>query len=164
MTAEDYIQNGLVSMWDGIENTGYGMHDSSATSWKNLVQADSGCNFTVTNGQFADDHLVVTGPNYTTIGHMPSFDIMSFEYVIAIPEVRNGTSSIFYWRFYTGGPFKLSNPWSILRITGGGNGNSSDDNNSYDLKPYIGQRFETTTFTNFYGQNGLYANGSLARP
>lgn len=36
-TARDYIQDGLVAMWDGIENAGWGVHDASARTWKNLV-------------------------------------------------------------------------------------------------------------------------------
>lgn len=37
-TASDYIQDGLIAMWDGIENVGFGEpHDSSATTWKNLA-------------------------------------------------------------------------------------------------------------------------------
>lgn len=36
-TAKDYVQDGLVAMWDGIENAGYGVHGPSATVWKDLV-------------------------------------------------------------------------------------------------------------------------------
>jgi hypothetical protein len=36
-TAKDYVQSGLVAMWDGIENAGWGTHDSAATTWKDLV-------------------------------------------------------------------------------------------------------------------------------
>lgn len=36
-TAADYAQNGMIAMWDGIENAGWGMHDASATGLKNLV-------------------------------------------------------------------------------------------------------------------------------
>ena len=36
-TAKDYVQYGLIAMWDGIENAGWGVHDSSATVWKDLV-------------------------------------------------------------------------------------------------------------------------------
>ena len=36
-TARDYVQYGLVAMWDGIENAGWGVHDPNATAWKNLV-------------------------------------------------------------------------------------------------------------------------------
>ena len=36
-TARDYVQDGLVAMWDGIENAGWGTHNSAATTWKDLV-------------------------------------------------------------------------------------------------------------------------------
>lgn len=36
-TAKDYVQDGLIAMWDGIENAGWGVHDPNATVWKNLV-------------------------------------------------------------------------------------------------------------------------------
>jgi hypothetical protein len=36
-TAKDYVQDGLVAMWDGIENAGRGVHDDTATVWKDLV-------------------------------------------------------------------------------------------------------------------------------
>lgn len=36
-TAKDYVQDGLVAMWDGIENAGWGIHDPNATMWKDLV-------------------------------------------------------------------------------------------------------------------------------
>ena len=36
-TARDYVQSGLVAMWDGIENAGWGTHDASATTWVDLI-------------------------------------------------------------------------------------------------------------------------------
>jgi hypothetical protein len=36
-SAKSYIQDGLIAMWDGIENVGYGVHDENATVWKDLV-------------------------------------------------------------------------------------------------------------------------------
>lgn len=36
-TAKAYVQDGLIAMWDGIENAGWGVHDGNATSWVNLV-------------------------------------------------------------------------------------------------------------------------------
>lgn len=36
-TARDYVQDGLVGLWDGIENAGWGVHDSNATSWVDLT-------------------------------------------------------------------------------------------------------------------------------
>ena len=36
-TAKDYVQDGLIAMWDGIENAGWGVHDANATVWKDLT-------------------------------------------------------------------------------------------------------------------------------
>ena len=36
-TARDYVQDGLIAMWDGIENAGWGVHDPNATVWTDLV-------------------------------------------------------------------------------------------------------------------------------
>lgn len=35
--ARDYVQNGLVAMWDGIENAGWGVHEDNPATWKELV-------------------------------------------------------------------------------------------------------------------------------
>lgn len=36
-SAKDYVQDGLVAMWDGIENADWGVHDQSLTEWKELI-------------------------------------------------------------------------------------------------------------------------------
>lgn len=36
-TAADYIQDGLIAMWDAIENVGWGRHDSYTLVWRDLV-------------------------------------------------------------------------------------------------------------------------------
>lgn len=40
LTAKSYVQNGLLAMWDGIENAGFGVHDPDATYWVDLVRPD----------------------------------------------------------------------------------------------------------------------------
>ena len=37
LSARAYVQDGLVGMLDGIENAGWGVHNASATSWKDLA-------------------------------------------------------------------------------------------------------------------------------
>ena len=37
LTAKDYLQDGLMAMWDAIENNGYGQHVSSQSKWVDLV-------------------------------------------------------------------------------------------------------------------------------
>ena len=39
-TARDYVQNGLVAMWDGIENAGWGQHSDSPIM-RELVSGDT---------------------------------------------------------------------------------------------------------------------------
>jgi hypothetical protein len=36
-TASDYVQDGLVAMWDGIENSGYGEHSDTLKTWVDLT-------------------------------------------------------------------------------------------------------------------------------
>lgn len=37
ISAKSYIQDGLIAMWDGIENAGWGIHNPNATILKDLV-------------------------------------------------------------------------------------------------------------------------------
>ena len=60
-TARDYIQDGLVAMWDGIENAGWGVHDSTATVWKDLVGDND---ITIVGGAFGNDALICNGTQY----------------------------------------------------------------------------------------------------
>lgn len=38
-SAKDYVSDGLLVMYDGIENAGFGMHDPSAATWKDLANS-----------------------------------------------------------------------------------------------------------------------------
>lgn len=58
-TARDYVQDGLVAMWDGIENAGWGVHDPDATTWKDL----SGNGY-----DLALDHATTIGSNFIQSG------------------------------------------------------------------------------------------------
>ena len=61
-TARDYVQSGLVAMWDGIENAGWGTHETAPTRWKNLIEDSPYPDFIVESGKtFGADHLIVDG-------------------------------------------------------------------------------------------------------
>ena len=63
-TAKDYVQDGLIAMWDGIENAGWGIHDLSATTWKDLV---GGNDLVLKNtAHFDNNALVSANRNYLT--------------------------------------------------------------------------------------------------
>lgn len=36
VSAKSYVKNGLIGLWDGIENAGFGKHSENLTVWKNL--------------------------------------------------------------------------------------------------------------------------------
>lgn len=57
-TAKDYVQDGLIAMWDGIENAGWGVHDQNATVWKDLIGSK---NMTLANGATFDANSMKAG-------------------------------------------------------------------------------------------------------
>lgn len=57
-TARDYVQDGLIAMWDGIENAGPGQHDATSTVWKDLT--GNGHDFSISSATFSDDSINVS--------------------------------------------------------------------------------------------------------
>lgn len=131
-TAKDYVQDGLVAMWDGIENAGWGVHDTNATVWKDLVGGydltvppslvwmDSGLSF---DGKYSAYNLDIP---HSAIGL-----VWTCECVYVIKEQGVNYKGLFGGRLNTGGGgwrqvYGL-NYWSSMR--GGwsmGNGASND--------------------------------------
>lgn len=64
-TAKDYVQGGLVAMWDGIENAGWGVHDPSATTWIDLSGNGNDIDVDLTQSSWEDGFLNVTGTTCT---------------------------------------------------------------------------------------------------
>ena len=52
LTTADYVQDGLMEFWDGIDNAGNGTHNPNATVWKSLVQG--GQDLTIDAGVWTD--------------------------------------------------------------------------------------------------------------
>jgi len=62
ITAKNYAQSGLVAMWDGVENVGWGRHEENPSVWKNLVEGSAFSDFLISGGKkFGKDHLIVDG-------------------------------------------------------------------------------------------------------
>jgi len=80
-TAADYVQDGLVAMWDGIENAGWNTHDETATVWKDLIGSND---MELTRrGSFGDAYLSSnssTSP-YNAAHAQISIDCMAIECV-----------------------------------------------------------------------------------
>ena len=64
-TARDYVQDGLIAMWDGIENAGWGLHDPNATEWKQLMTSSTDYDLVVPADKavFTQDSLVTSVEN-----------------------------------------------------------------------------------------------------
>lgn len=72
-TARDYVQGGLVAMWDGKENAGWGVHDATATTWKDLVGGNDFVN--IGNGRFLDDSARMYSTNFNPLTAGISIDV-----------------------------------------------------------------------------------------
>ena len=81
VTAQSYIQRGLVANWDGIENAGrYGEHRESITAWKDLV---AGATWTLpANAVVGEDCVTYAGSAASWNGNYTA---------ATISKVRNGT-------------------------------------------------------------------------
>ena len=91
ISAKSYVQDGLVAMWDGIENAGWGKHDPNATVWKDLT--GDGYDATMVDGIFLDDCASLTG----------STNAKSLATLMKdIPVEKDWTFQIcFDWKLYT---------------------------------------------------------------
>lgn len=91
-TTLDYVQDGLVVMFDAIENAGRGVHVNGAmTEWVNLADASNSAQ--VTGGVTAHaDYVAFAGDGYCTYpSNMPfnRIDAWTIEYVGEIPSAIN---------------------------------------------------------------------------
>ena len=68
-TAADYVQDGLIAMWDGIENAGWGVHDANATVWKDLI----GTRDATLSGSFA------WGPNFWDVRSVSGMGLATWD-------------------------------------------------------------------------------------
>ena len=85
-TAKSYVQDGLIAMWDGIENAGWGVHDESATTWVDLVGGNDYHEF-VSGVTFGADCLNV--PARQNVAQIEPYDdssIMTIECVVALAD------------------------------------------------------------------------------
>ena len=86
-TARDYIQSGLVAMWDGIENAGWGSRAESSDSWTELITSKKCRKREGDDVEVLDDGFrFVYGGFYTGI----SYDnIVTIEAVLKIDNEQN---------------------------------------------------------------------------
>lgn len=108
-TARDYVQDGLIAMWDGLENAGWGAHDSTAATWVDLTGNEYDLTVNSAVAAFTADglnvHTVPTSSSlhraaYNNSKDLPALDNMEFECVF---KVDRDYSDDFNWYFLVGG-------------------------------------------------------------
>lgn len=98
-TAKSYIQDGLIAMWDGIENAGWGVHDPNATTWKDLVGTQD---MSLSQyGSFSDDSLVCAGTGYAASRGTVFDDFIYAETVVEYDSLERQTGNIVIWGEYS---------------------------------------------------------------
>lgn len=60
-SAKAYIQDGLIAMWDGIDNAGLDKHDANATVWKDLIGGNDFKSTNVLNEWTKDSAIIKSG-------------------------------------------------------------------------------------------------------
>ena len=120
-TTRDYVQDGLISMWDGIDNAGWGVHDPNATEWADLV---GGADFTLTeNGSFDESSFVCNGLSakgdgislglgYTIECVTYAYSVAGYRCVFNLDRIRMRKSFVFYRNLchLTGGGSQFGTP------------------------------------------------------
>ena len=123
-TARNYVQDGLIAMWDGIENAGWGVHDPNATIWKDL--AGSGYDFQIPSAgvEIKKDCIRKSiGASISTI--LPETSRPEFSVEIVINIINVGLESGIIWAanpswvggflFYRSSQhFQFYYPWKII--------------------------------------------------
>ena len=83
--AKDYVQSGLVAMWDGIENAGWGVHNPNATEWKDLT--GNGYDMTIHAGSTIGDDYIANATQWVAgIGASKSIPFTACEAVFLFRE------------------------------------------------------------------------------
>ena len=159
LSAKSYVQDGLVAMWDGIENAGWGVHDANATTWKDLTGNEYDVNLS-SAAKFVDNAMEVTAlQTNVAIGTkaMPRNDngyhyeiVCSYDGTLSNKGIviftgGGGDSTIAYssvvlyaWAQYSRKGFVFGNPATLYRantdytFTGVHQGSGTHDFSSYD--------------------------------
>lgn len=121
-TARDYVQDGLVAMWDGIENAGWGVHDPNATVWTDLV---NGMGITlIKQAMFSENSLRIVATDetlataYMTLPHSVARDTIGTKFGGGTGRLPYQSSVRTVFRL---NELPSSNPFCQYDVNGGGN-------------------------------------------
>jgi hypothetical protein len=122
-TAKDYVQSGLVAMWDGIENAGWGVHDASATTWKDLSGNGYDMDYETDVVIGADGVTSATASPFASAATTLDFLYKTMEIVLTIQtSSTSGQESLLFAR-------KGTNTGCAMLVYGGSHAGASGSNN-----------------------------------
>lgn len=181
-SARDYVQDGLIDMFDGIENAGWGVHDPNATVWNDLIgQNDLDI---VNESSFGKDCLIISTSNtigaerdslLTTRGTIEvvmsasiwrKYDTCCFIYFgqycqfgrrngLANGCNRDGSGNYgCYMQDLTDGAYGM-NSFSITRVNGN-TGSIAKNNKQLQLSLYNAPAYEPPSIMSILSGNGVF--------
>lgn len=161
-TAKSYVQDGLVAMWDGIENAGFGVHDANATTWKDLVGTN---HITLTNGSWTDVSLVCNGTTTGALAHSESVRKGSIEIVCAFG--KTGVAQLVFnaeYDSYNGGFSLRANGTVNFSINGKCFQASHPTDKTYYACIYDGDRYGKILYEDALSKTSLGTGANFAVP
>lgn len=151
-TASDYVQDGLIAMFDGIENAGWKTHDANATVWKDLSGNGNDVDVDLTQASWEDGFLNVTGTTCTRDEEITN--IATLEVLFRAPRESSypDNNGPFFVLGETKGPCCL---W--YSHVSGGSGSYSTSISSNQAKPR--QTLASRSYTYSPNPIAYYVNG-----
>ena len=163
LTTTSYVQDGLLAHWDGIDNAGIGVHDSSSTTWKNLAPnrltlAEDGLDLTLgSTGSWGDTYLYCDGMSNNSrpaASGTTNFTFNAFETVYENKSTSGGSAILF-------SAGKLGSSSSDMRYCCIGNGYVAwTDSNNDASKAFDGQHVTGMNSLSWSYSGYAYANGA----
>jgi len=182
-----YVQDGLVAMWDGKENAGVGLHDPNATVWKDLTRRSPDINITSDEISWSNNACVRVGTGGKTIAY-PNIDLSNplsertIEFVVSALNLPLTTTTAYYFSSMPTGGGSMRITWEgstphlfyTLRSSGGkvdsGVGLETLENPaSISLVGTGSQSSETRNYAYYYTNGieigrGLFGGDPIAAP
>ena len=118
-TAADYIQDGIVCMYDGIENAGWGIHGQNETKWLDLISGS----YADLNGKgaFEDKEFVFSLRSIGNLRTAPMENAIGSSYftveTVFTPNTFN--YSMFMWGSPQGFCFLILSTYAVRFLSGG---------------------------------------------
>ena len=101
---QNYVQDGLVTHFDAIDNEGTGTHNPSATTWRDLKGS---AYITVLTGASWTDRYFDSTATMHTINTMPGYDRTSLTMEAPVNVISNGASGNYPRIFSNGESFSI---------------------------------------------------------